>query len=104
MIKRAFTLCSANVELPRDKDVPFVRPGGSQVSATPRPCVPQGLFGQRIQPALCDVAFELPVPSRGIEFGEPGAECGQIVVVELADGVLDLLDGVHEVRVLPGVR
>ena len=52
--------------------------------------VSQGLVRQCIQPALGDVSLELPVPGRGIELGEPGAEHGQVVFRELADGILDL--------------
>src|SRR5258708_3328704 len=70
--------------------------GGSQVGATPFARVPQGLVGQRIQPALGDILLELSVPGCGVELGEPGAERDQIVVGELADCILDLVDGAHD--------
>lgn len=46
----------------------------SSVAAAPLAIFLPGLLGQPIQPAACDVFFQLPIPDIGIKFRKPFAK------------------------------
>src|SRR3954452_14717737 len=74
-------------------------PGASSVRAPARARLPAGLLGQPVEPAGRHVGLELAVPFGRVKFGEPRSELGPFLVGQSADGLFELLDGAHAVRI-----
>lgn len=71
--------------------------GVSQIRTAPFSDVVERFGGQGVQPARGHVVLELPVPSGGLEFGEPDAKRGQVVGRESLDRGFNFRDGAHAI-------
>lgn len=75
----------------------------STVGAAPFAQIAQCLISKRIKATRCDIFLDLPIPGGGVQLGEPGPECREVLRGEPPNCILDFFNGAHDDKLtLPG--